>query len=76
MIPGNGTIDFVPWLLIPDCLAFRNWLGGEHKINEYTHKLAMDGGKKISEILGTPLMDETGEFTASMVRSFGFRRSS
>ncbi|KAF8916069.1 PLP-dependent transferase [Mucidula mucida] len=63
----NGTIDWVPYLTVPDALAFRSWLGGEHKINDYCHKLAIEGGKKLVEIFGTRLMDPDGEFTAAMV---------
>ncbi|TFK49642.1 PLP-dependent transferase [Heliocybe sulcata] len=64
----TGTIDFVPYLSIPAALEFRNWIGGEHKINEYCHQLALSGGKRLAEILGTSVMDnEKGELTANMV---------
>ena len=51
-------------------LDFREWLGGEEKINEQCHKLALEGGKRLAEILGTSLLDEseTGEETLNMVR--------
>ncbi len=48
-------------------LDFREWLGGEQKINDYCHPLALSGGKLLSELLGTPLLDPTGEFTLNMV---------
>lgn len=48
-------------------LDFREWLGGEQKINDYCHSLALSGGKLLSEFLGTPLLDPTGEFTLNMV---------
>lgn len=48
-------------------LAFRKWLGGEEKINGYIHKLAFEGGKHLAQILGTNVMDETGEATLCMV---------
>ena len=48
-------------------LAFREWLGGEKVINDYCHKLALDGGRRLAQILGTRLMDETGELTLNMV---------
>ena len=63
---GNGTIDFVPLLSIEAAFAFRSWLGGEHVINAYTHKLAVEGGKRLAQILGTKVLDEDGEFTESM----------
>ncbi|OCB85273.1 PLP-dependent transferase [Sanghuangporus baumii] len=48
-------------------LYFRQWIGGEHRINEYCRNLALAGGKRLAEILGTRLLDENGEFTANMV---------
>ena len=50
-------------------LAFREWLGGEKAINDYCHKLAMDGQKVLAEVMGTQVMDETGELTLNMVRA-------
>ena len=48
-------------------MDFRKWLGGEETINAYCHKLALEGGKRLADILGTKLLDETGEFTLNMV---------
>jgi len=48
-------------------MEFRQWLGGEHKINAYCHNLALEGGKRLAELWGTRLMDSTGEFTLNMV---------
>ena len=48
-------------------LAFRRWLGGEAKINAYCHELAVRGGRYLAELLGTKVMDETGELTLNMV---------
>jgi hypothetical protein len=56
--------------LAPDVRAaidFREWLGGEHKIIEYTHGLAIAGGKHLAERLGTSVMDPDGELTLNMV---------
>jgi hercynylcysteine S-oxide lyase len=47
-------------------LDFRQWLGGEQKIHDYCHSLALAGGKRLSRLLGTSLMDTTGEFTLNM----------
>ncbi|KAF8999305.1 pyridoxal phosphate-dependent transferase [Cyathus striatus] len=63
----NGTIDFTSFITVPDALKFRAWLGGEEKINEYCHDLALKGGKRLAEILGTSVMDPEGEFTLNMV---------
>jgi hypothetical protein len=48
-------------------LAFRKWLGGEENINGYTHRLAFEGGKYLAQILGTEIMDKTGEATLCAV---------
>lgn len=51
-------------------LDFRTWLGGEAKINEYCHGLALRGGKRIAEVMGTQMMDsdeKEGELIANMV---------
>lgn len=49
-------------------LQFRKWIGGEKKINDYCHNLAIAGGKRMVEIFGTRLMDtEDYELTLNMV---------
>lgn len=56
--------------LVPDVCAaldFREWLGGEHKINEYTHALAIGGGKHLADRFGTSVMDTDGDLTLNMV---------
>ncbi|KAH8109430.1 PLP-dependent transferase [Phellopilus nigrolimitatus] len=62
-----GTIDWVPYLSVSHALNFRQWIGGEKKINDYCHILALSGGRRLAEILGTRVMDEDGAFTANMV---------
>ncbi len=51
-------------------LEFREWLGGEDAINTYCHKLAVDGGNRLAEVLGTKVMDDSGELTLNMVHPF------
>lgn len=53
-------------LLTLTALDFRQWLGGEQKIHDYCHSLALAGGNRLSRLLGTSLMDMTGEFTLNM----------
>ncbi|KAH8994849.1 PLP-dependent transferase [Lactarius akahatsu] len=67
MFGWTGTTDFTHYLSIQPALHFREWLGGEQKINDYCHSLALSGGKLLSKLLGTPLLDPTGEFTLNMV---------
>ncbi|KIY70553.1 PLP-dependent transferase [Cylindrobasidium torrendii FP15055 ss-10] len=62
----NGTIDFVPYLSVSAAIRFREWLGGEHAINEYNHKVAVEGAELLAKVLGTRNMDVTGECTLSM----------
>ncbi|KAF5316760.1 hypothetical protein D9619_006842 [Psilocybe cf. subviscida] len=64
---GHGTIDWAPYLTVVDALRFRKWLGGEEKINAYCHDLALKGGKRLAEVLGTQVMDPSGESTLNMV---------
>ncbi|KAF8261625.1 PLP-dependent transferase [Lactarius quietus] len=67
MFGWTSSTDFTHFLSIQPALDFREWLGGEQKINDYCHSLALSGGKLLSESLGTPLLDPTGEFTLNMV---------
>ncbi|KAI0266849.1 PLP-dependent transferase [Gloeopeniophorella convolvens] len=67
MFGWTGTTDFSSLLSIHPALDFREWLGGEQKITDYCHSLALTGGKRLSELLGTPLLDPTGEVTLNMV---------
>ncbi|KAF5361898.1 hypothetical protein D9756_002035 [Leucocoprinus leucothites] len=63
----NGTMDWIPFLIIGAALDFRKWIGGEAKIFEYCHNLVLEGGKRMAEIFGTQVMDPNGEFTLNMV---------
>ncbi|KAJ4479393.1 pyridoxal phosphate-dependent transferase [Lentinula aciculospora] len=65
----NGTIDFVPYISASCALDFRAWLGGEHVINAYCHRIALEGGKRLAQILGTEIIDEGQDFqfTLNMV---------
>ncbi|KZT06166.1 PLP-dependent transferase [Laetiporus sulphureus 93-53] len=62
----TGTTDEVPFLSVTAAVEFRKWLGGEAAINTYCHQLALDGGKRLAEVLGTKVLDETGQLTLSM----------
>ena len=67
MWPGFGHV--LMQRFVHTALDFREWLGGEIKINEYCRDLAIRGGKRLSEILGTEEMDKTPnrELTLNMV---------
>ncbi|KAI0787793.1 PLP-dependent transferase [Fomes fomentarius] len=62
----TGTADLVPFVTVTNALAFREWLGGEKAINDYCHKTALEGSKKLVEILGTRDIDVSGEMTLNM----------
>ncbi|KAJ3736567.1 PLP-dependent transferase [Lentinula guzmanii] len=65
----NGTLDFVPYISASCALDFRAWLGGEHVINAYCHRIAIEGGKRLAQILGTEIIDQGNDFqfTLNMV---------
>ncbi|KAF7976970.1 hypothetical protein HWV62_5043 [Athelia sp. TMB] len=65
----NGTIDFIPALSVDAALDFRTWLGGEEAINGYCHALALAGGARMAEILGTEVLHgaDAHELTLNMV---------
>jgi len=65
----NGTIDFIPYISASCALDFREWLGGEGVINDYCHRIALEGGKRLAQILGTEIIDEAQgfDFTLNMV---------
>ncbi|KAJ7069041.1 PLP-dependent transferase [Mycena belliarum] len=66
-----ATIDFVPYFSVATALDFRQWLGGEEKINTYCRRLARLGGQRVAQILGTAgaVLDPTGDsqMTLNMV---------
>lgn len=66
---GNGTVDFIPYISASCALDFREWLGGEEVINDYCHRIALEGGKRLAQILGTEIIDEAQgfDFTLNMV---------
>lgn len=57
--------------LVCTALDFREWLGGEASINGYCRDLAIRGGERLAEILGTEEMDKTPnhELTLNMVHN-------
>lgn len=61
----------------PPALQFRESLGGDEKINAYCHALAVAGGKRLAEMLGTRMLDDTPEhtWTANMVSALKTNRS-
>ncbi|KAJ7046121.1 pyridoxal phosphate-dependent transferase [Mycena alexandri] len=62
-----GTLDVTIPLSVNDALDFREWLGGEEKINEYCHRLAIDGGQRLAKIMGTAVLEGPEEQLANMV---------
>ncbi len=68
-VPGTSTTDFSAFLSVSAALDFRKAIGGEKKIMDYCHFLALAGGRAMANILGTTVLDNTdsGEFTAAMV---------
>ncbi|TDL14420.1 PLP-dependent transferase [Rickenella mellea] len=63
----TGTIDFTSYLSVIHAFEFREMLGGEQRINDYCHHLALEGGKCLAEVLKTYVMDDNGELVLNMV---------
>ncbi|BGP43878.1 hypothetical protein JCM10449v2_007935 [Rhodotorula kratochvilovae] len=67
----SGTIDWSPVLTTAAALNFRrDVLGGEERVYEYCHGLAIEGGELVAKILGTKTMrnkEGEGELVACMI---------
>lgn len=66
----NGTIDYSPVLSTSAALDFRAFCGGEQRINDYCHDLALKGGAIVAATLGTETMvnkEGEGELVANMI---------
>jgi len=66
-VPQLAITVSIVMLLPRAALDFRNYIGGEVKINDYCHSLAMAGGKRLAEVMGTRVMDSEGQLTLNMV---------
>ncbi|KAG6915160.1 hypothetical protein DXG01_012955 [Tephrocybe rancida] len=67
---GNGSFDVALALTINAALDFRERIGGEERIIDYCHNLALVGGRRVAEILGTEVMEmpeAPGELIGTMV---------
>lgn len=68
-------------MTIADAIKFREDIGGEERIMQYNHTLAVQGGRRLRKLWRTDIMEnaklEDGELTAAMVRPFShaWRRS-
>ena len=49
----TGTKDFTAYISITDAFAFRDMLGGDDVINEYTHTLAREAGDYLVDLWNT-----------------------
>jgi selenocysteine lyase/cysteine desulfurase len=59
-----GTIDNAPYLCIPAAIQWRESIGGEEAIRDYCWALANEGTKKVANMLGTKVLDNsTGTLT-------------
>lgn len=69
----TGTIDNSPFLCVKDAIDWRrDALGGEEAIIEYTQRLAVAGGKRAAEVLGTEVMEnEAGTLTQCAMVNVG-----
>ncbi|KAK4698914.1 hercynylcysteine S-oxide lyase, partial [Phenoliferia sp. Uapishka_3] len=66
----NGTSDFSPYLSVAAALDFRKFCGGEKRITDYCHRLAIEAGEEVAKMLGTETMrnkEGEGELVANMI---------
>ena len=49
----QGTADVAPYIAMSAALSFRQWVGGEERIANYTHNLCKEGGKLLAEKFST-----------------------
>lgn len=55
-----GTLDNSPYLVVGDSIRWREEvLGGEEKIIAYQEALAREGGRKVAEVLGTKVLENS-----------------
>lgn len=63
-----GTTDVTPYLAVKAALEYRESIGGEEAIRNYTHDLAVKGGALVAEMLGTQVLENSiKSYTASLV---------
>ena len=64
-------MDWRSLLTIADAIEFRKSIGGEERIMQYNHSLAVQGGRKLRKLFGTSILENAnlgqGELTAAMV---------
>ncbi|KAF0981958.1 hypothetical protein FDP41_011819 [Naegleria fowleri] len=53
-----GTRDYSSYLSIQDAIAYRQWLGGEEKIQHYNSQLAIQIGELYSKLFGTHVITQ------------------
>ncbi|MCJ1478106.1 hypothetical protein MMC13_006782 [Lambiella insularis] len=60
MFDWVGTHDNISYLCVPSAISFRSTIcGGEERIMSYCRMLALEGGDRAAEILGTEVMDNS-----------------
>jgi hercynylcysteine S-oxide lyase len=69
----NFLVLFGVRLKLVLALDFREWLGGEEKINQYCHDLAVAGGRRLAWVVRGHVL-ESEEIIANMVRCCGALR--
>ncbi|EED18709.1 cysteine desulfurylase, putative [Talaromyces stipitatus ATCC 10500] len=63
-----GTMDYTPYLCIPEAIKFRKEVcGGEQKLLQYITTLAKQGGNLVANILGTELLGDEDQRRSPMV---------
>lgn len=63
-----GTLDYTPYLCVPEAIAFRrDFCGGEQNLMRYITQLAREGGDRVAKILGTEVLGDENQRNSPMV---------
>lgn len=62
-----GTMDYTPYLCVPEAIAFRrDFCGGEQNLMRYITQLAREGGDRVAKILDTEVLGDDDQRNSPM----------
>jgi hercynylcysteine S-oxide lyase len=54
----TATLDYTPFTCIPEAIRYRESIGGEQAIRNYSRDIVFQGGQRVAEILDTDVMED------------------